>query len=62
MVPSVSQGTVIPIEQELEPNATTVIPLLSSNKVKHGTGLQLLCNDQYEFPVIKTLFRVLTTL
>lgn len=51
VVPSVSQGTVIPIEQEIETNVTTSVPVLSSNKVKHGTALEVLCNEHYEFPV-----------
>lgn len=55
MVPTISQGTVIPMEIELDPNITTTYapPTLSTNtnKVRHGTTLDVVCVDQYEFPV-----------
>lgn len=41
----------VPIEQEVDANATTTLPILSANKVKHGTALEVLCNEHYEFPV-----------
>lgn len=55
MVPTISQGTVIPMEIELDPNITTTYapPTLSTNtnKVRHGTTLDVVCVNQYEFPV-----------
>lgn len=52
VVPSVSQGTVIPLEVEFESNnvsSTTGYAL--SSKVRHGTSLEVLCNENYEFPL-----------
>lgn len=54
VVPTISQGTVIPIEKELDPNVTTpatqTLPP-TSNKVQHGTTLDVICEDHYEFPI-----------
>ncbi|XP_021700723.1 sushi, von Willebrand factor type A, EGF and pentraxin domain-containing protein 1 [Aedes aegypti] len=51
VVPSISQGQVIPIEFELDVNMTTIIPTSgSSSKVKHGTVLEVICDEHYEFP------------
>lgn len=59
MVPTISQGTVIPMVAEVDPNITTtyVPPTLGTitNKVKHGTTLDVMCEDHYEFP-ISTMF------
>lgn len=54
VIPTVAQGTVIAMEKELDPNATTqVTPTLppSSNQVIHGTTLEVVCEDHYEFPI-----------
>lgn len=55
MVPTISQGTVIPMEVELDPNITTtfVPPTLgtATNKVRHGTTLEVMCEEFYEFPI-----------
>uniref|UniRef100_A0A182QAR0 Sushi domain-containing protein n=1 Tax=Anopheles farauti TaxID=69004 RepID=A0A182QAR0_9DIPT len=51
VVPSISQGQVIPIEFDIDVNATTVVPTSgSSSKVKHGTVLEVICDEHYEFP------------
>lgn len=55
IVPSISQGTVTPIEPEIDVNATTTtappVIITSVGKVKHGTSLEVTCNEHYEFPV-----------
>lgn len=62
VVPAISQGYVVPIEIITDENGTTVItpttttqsPLLSTanvEKVKHGTALDVKCDENYEFPV-----------
>lgn len=54
VVPTIGQGTVIPMEKELDPNVTTApTPTLppSTNKVPHGTTLAVVCEDHYEFPI-----------
>lgn len=55
VVPTISQGTVIPMHIEPDPNITTTYapPTLSTitNKVQHGTTLDVVCVNQYEFPV-----------
>lgn len=48
-MPTISQGTVIPMEKELDSNATALPP--TTNKVAHGTTLEVVCEDHYEFPV-----------
>ncbi|KXJ69876.1 hypothetical protein RP20_CCG025560 [Aedes albopictus] len=51
VVPSISQGQVIPIEFEVDVNLTTIVPTSgSSSKVKHGTVLEVICDEHYEFP------------
>uniref|UniRef100_A0A182SWR0 Sushi, von Willebrand factor type A, EGF and pentraxin domain-containing protein 1 n=1 Tax=Anopheles maculatus TaxID=74869 RepID=A0A182SWR0_9DIPT len=51
VVPSISQGQVIPIEFDIDVNATTIVPTSgSSSKVKHGTVLEVNCDEHYEFP------------
>lgn len=62
VVPAISQGYVIPIEIITDENGTTIItpttttqsPLLLTvnvEKVKHGTALDVKCDENYEFPV-----------
>ncbi|KAJ6649684.1 Locomotion-related protein Hikaru genki, partial [Pseudolycoriella hygida] len=55
IVPTISQGTVIPMEVEMDPNVTTtfVPPTLgtATNKVRHGTTLEVICEEFYEFPI-----------
>uniref|UniRef100_A0A182JZ61 Sushi, von Willebrand factor type A, EGF and pentraxin domain-containing protein 1 n=1 Tax=Anopheles christyi TaxID=43041 RepID=A0A182JZ61_9DIPT len=51
VVPSISQGQVIPIEFDIDVNSTTIVPTSgSSSKVKHGTVLEVICDEHYEFP------------
>lgn len=57
VIPTIGQGTVIPMEKELDPNVTTPItPTLppSSNKVVHGTTLEVVCEHLYEFPAMSS--------
>lgn len=57
VVPTIAQGTVIPIEKELDPNATTMATVTlppSTNKVIHGTTLEVVCEDHYEFPILSS--------
>lgn len=57
VVPTIAQGTVIPIEKELDPNATTVATITlppSTNKVIHGTTLEVVCENYYEFPILSS--------
>lgn len=54
VIPTVAQGTVIAMEKEVDPNATTsATPTLppTSNQVIHGTTLEVVCEDHYEFPI-----------
>ncbi|XP_028899392.1 uncharacterized protein LOC105217452 isoform X1 [Zeugodacus cucurbitae] len=61
VVPSISQGYVIPVEIITDENGTTIItptttqsPTTSNSgveKVKHGTALEVKCDENYEFPV-----------
>ncbi|XP_037959565.1 uncharacterized protein LOC119688947 isoform X2 [Teleopsis dalmanni] len=60
VVPTISQGYVIPIEIVTDENGTVIItptstqtPNTSSgvDKVKHGTALEVKCEENYEFPV-----------
>ncbi|XP_055372262.1 uncharacterized protein LOC129606153 isoform X4 [Condylostylus longicornis] len=53
IVPTISQGHVIPIEIVPDENATTVstpMVITSVGKVKHGTELEVICDENYEFP------------
>uniref|UniRef100_A0A336LXT8 CSON007528 protein n=1 Tax=Culicoides sonorensis TaxID=179676 RepID=A0A336LXT8_CULSO len=50
VVPSVSQGTIVPIEIENETSNHTTIGYSLSSKVRHGISLEVLCNENYEFP------------
>lgn len=56
VIPTVAQGTVIAMEKEIDPNSTTITPTLppSSNQVIHGTTLEVVCEDHYEFPIISS--------
>lgn len=53
VVPTISQGIVIPIELDIpDPNTTTIHSLgIGSSKVKHGTVLDVVCDQNYEFPL-----------
>jgi len=63
VVPTISQGFVIPIEITTDENGTTIITQTTTTtqsptqivggveKVKHGTALEVKCDDNYEFPV-----------
>lgn len=54
IVPTISQGHVIPIELITDDNtttATTPTVITSVGKVKHGTALEVNCDQYYEFPI-----------
>ncbi|GAB0099339.1 locomotion-related protein Hikaru genki [Sergentomyia squamirostris] len=52
VVPTISQGIVIPNESEYEFNGTTPTPGVGSiSKVQHGTTLEVMCDEHYEFPI-----------
>ncbi|EDV98774.1 uncharacterized protein LOC6566632 isoform X2 [Drosophila grimshawi] len=64
VVPTISQGFVIPIEISVDENGTTIVTATSTTttqsptqivggveKVKHGTALEVKCDENYEFPV-----------
>jgi len=67
VVPTISQGNVYPIEITTDENGTTIIhppttttqsPIQTQSigiggveKVKHGTALEVKCDENYEFPV-----------
>jgi hypothetical protein len=55
VVPTILQGIVVPLEMDIpDPNATTTVASLgigSSTKVKHGTVLEVVCDEHYEFPL-----------
>ncbi|XP_022230588.2 uncharacterized protein LOC111079639 isoform X1 [Drosophila obscura] len=65
VVPTISQGYVIPIEITVDENGTTIVtPNVTTTtqspaqslgvgveKVKHGTALEVMCDENYEFPV-----------
>ncbi|KAM8716457.1 hypothetical protein ACLKA7_003348 [Drosophila subpalustris] len=63
VVPTISQGFVIPIEITTDENGTTIITQSTTTtqsptqvvggveKVKHGTALEVKCDENYEFPV-----------
>lgn len=63
VVPTISQGTVIPIEGEFDYNTTTLATpannggaaagghVGSISKVQHGTTLEIVCDEHYEFPL-----------
>uniref|UniRef100_A0A1A9WXH7 Sushi, von Willebrand factor type A, EGF and pentraxin domain-containing protein 1 n=1 Tax=Glossina brevipalpis TaxID=37001 RepID=A0A1A9WXH7_9MUSC len=62
VVPTISQGFVVPIEIITDENGTIIItptttqsPVISPSgyvdKVKHGTSLDVKCDENYEFPV-----------
>lgn len=55
VVPTVSQGIVVPIEFEIpDQNATEKSPSLptyGNSKVRHGTILEVICDEHYEFPI-----------
>ncbi|BFF94306.1 uncharacterized protein DMAD_11983 [Drosophila madeirensis] len=65
VVPTISQGYVIPIEITTDENGTTIVTpnatttttqspaqsLGGVEKVKHGTALEVMCDENYEFPV-----------
>lgn len=54
IVPTISQGHVIPIELITDDNTTTVTTpavITSVGKVKHGTALEVNCDQYYEFPI-----------
>lgn len=59
VVPTVSQGIVVPIEVENpETNVTTAVSMqisMGSSKVRHGTILEVICDEHYEFPLILTM-------
>ncbi|XP_052851585.1 uncharacterized protein LOC128261770 isoform X2 [Drosophila gunungcola] len=65
VVPTISQGNVYPIEITTDENGTTIVhpPTTTTQspsqtqsiggveKVKHGTALEVKCDENYEFPV-----------
>lgn len=54
VVPTISQGVVSPIDTDIDLNATTTYATLglgSITKVKHGTTLEVFCDEHYEFPI-----------
>ncbi|EDW76217.2 uncharacterized protein Dwil_GK14777, isoform C [Drosophila willistoni] len=63
VVPTISQGYVIPIEIMTDENGTTIVTPTTTTtqsptqslggveKVKHGTALEVKCDENYEFPV-----------
>ncbi|TDG44207.1 hypothetical protein AWZ03_009381 [Drosophila navojoa] len=63
VVPTISQGFVIPIEIITDENGTTIVTPTTTTtpsptqivggveKVKHGTALEVRCEENYEFPV-----------
>lgn len=53
VVPTISQGIVVPIEGEFDYNTTTTVPpgSGSQSKVQHGTTLEIVCDEHYEFPL-----------
>lgn len=65
VVPTISQGNVYPIEIITDENGTTIVhpPTTTTqsptqtqsiggvDKVKHGTALEVKCDENYEFPV-----------
>ncbi|KAG5681085.1 hypothetical protein PVAND_010551 [Polypedilum vanderplanki] len=55
VVPSISQGIVVPIEVDIpDTNATQATPIgmgIGSSKVRHGTILEVICDEHYEFPL-----------
>lgn len=54
VVPTISQGVVSPIDTDVDLNATTTLATVglgSIAKVKHGTILEVFCDDHYEFPI-----------
>lgn len=53
VVPTISQGIVVPIEGEFDYNTTTLAPpgAGSLSKVQHGTTLEIVCDEHYEFPL-----------
>ncbi|XP_033250074.1 uncharacterized protein LOC108163900 isoform X1 [Drosophila miranda] len=63
VVPTISQGYVIPIEITTDENGTTIVTPTTTTtqsptqtlggveKVKHGTALEVKCDENYEFPV-----------
>ncbi|XP_055836600.1 protein lev-9-like isoform X4 [Episyrphus balteatus] len=63
VIPAISQGKVRPIDPILDDNgtATTVFPITTTHvplslpyteKVNHGTILEVKCSEHYEFPII----------
>lgn len=54
VVPAISQGVVSPIDTDVDLNSTTTptsMGLGSISKVKHGTTLEVFCDEHYEFPI-----------
>lgn len=56
VVPTISQGIVSPIEVEIpEVNTTNLVTMptlgIGSSKVRHGTILDVICDEHYEFPL-----------
>lgn len=54
VVPTILQGAVTPIDTDVDMNSTTTLMTLGVNpisKVKHGTVLEVFCDDKYEFPI-----------
>ncbi|XP_055680814.1 uncharacterized protein LOC129788622 isoform X2 [Lutzomyia longipalpis] len=53
VVPTISQGIVIPNENEYDFNGTTLATpgIGSISKVQHGTILEVMCDEHYEFPI-----------
>lgn len=54
VVPTILQGTVLPIDVEVDINGTTTLATPgapTTSKVKHGTTLDVVCDDHYEFPL-----------
>lgn len=53
VLPTISQGIVVPIEGEFDYNTTTLAPpgAGSLSKVQHGTTLEIVCDEHYEFPL-----------
>jgi len=54
VVPTISQGLVVPIDLEVDGNVTTTMSTTAVGpitKVQHGTQLNVVCDDHYEFPL-----------
>lgn len=54
VVPTILQGVVSPIDTDVDMNSTTTLMTVGVNqisKVKHGTVLEVFCDEHYEFPI-----------